>query len=202
MKAKSEKDVFDHYVKLWTTGRGKIDCTVEDLKTAFDAGLKNEKLPADLARSTYATDMYSIACSVHDLGYSFFDLDEKVSAEAIVIEKEIRIPGTDIILEAGDRIIPVIERTVSQAELDKIRDGLADFFKKNKDYYYVYVDNKEQAVCVEIDWGDWKHDHAYVNLQVDKYFDSIGVNYMFSEKVTDEDGSDTYSSIHIYHIMK
>ena len=76
-----------------------------------------------------------------------------------------------------------------------------DLFNKNKDYFYVYVDKKEQAVCVEINWGDWKHEHAYVDLQVDKYLDSIDVDYISSEKVTDEDGSDTYSSIHIYHII-
>ena len=201
MKAKSEKDVFDHYVKLWTTGRGKIDCTVEDLKTAFDAGLKNEKLPADLARSTYAADMYSIACSVHDLGYSFFDLDENTHTESIVIKEEIRIPGTDVILEVGDRI--VYKEFVSLKYLNDVINRMYAFFKKNKsDNYTIYPDPKQDAICIEIDWGDWKHDHAWVNLLASRFFDEEKIDYMFSEKITDEDGSDTYSSVHIYHIMK
>lgn len=167
---------------------------------------KTEYLKSNMGGNIVWTTNYNFAATYQtpqdaQRNYDVLMSKYKESSDRFVIAKECRIPGTNIILEVGDVIKPIVERAVSQTELDKIRDGLADFFKKNKDYYDVYVDKKEQAVCVEIDWGDWKHDHAYVNLQVNKYLDSIGVEYMSSEKVTDEDGSDTYSSIHIYHII-
>ena len=49
------------------------------------------------------------------------------------------------------------------------------------------------TVEVEISWGDWKHDHAYC----DHLMAYIGYK-SDDEQVTEENGSDTYSSIHFY----
>ena len=117
----------------------------------------------------------------------------------IEIQEECQIPGTDFILEKGDKIFYKESKSVS--ELNNIANGLRNHFKKNKDYYDVYVDPRSDAVCVDITWGDWKHDHLYVDSQVAQYFDSVGISYMSDEKVTDEDGSDTYSATHVYHIF-
>ena len=117
----------------------------------------------------------------------------------LTICEDVKIPGTDVILEAGDKISYQESKSVS--ELNNIASGLRDYFKKNKDYYEVYVDTRNNSICVDITWGDWKHDHLYADSQVSKYFDSLGVDYMSDEKVTDEDGSDTYSAIHYYHII-
>ena len=117
----------------------------------------------------------------------------------IDIKEEVRIPGTNIILETGDKISYQESKSVS--ELNNIANGLRNHFKKNKDYYDVYVDPRINAACVDITWGDWKHDHLYVDSQVAQYFDSVGISYMSDEKVTDEDGSDTYSATHIYHVF-
>lgn len=94
-----------------------------------------------------------------------------------------------------------LSESKSFSELNKLASSLRDYFKKNNEYYMVYTDKDEDAVCVDVERGDWKHDHLRVDYLVGKYFDSIDVDYMKSEKTTDEDGSDTYSSIHIYHIM-
>ena len=48
-------------------------------------------------------------------------------------------------------------------------------------------------LCVEIDWGDWKHEHGWCE-QLMQY---IGYKQI-SEEVTEEDGSDCYSAIHTY----
>ena len=48
-------------------------------------------------------------------------------------------------------------------------------------------------VNVLIEWGDWKHDHAYCDhLMKQKGY------VCTDEQVTEEDGSDTYSAIHFY----
>ncbi len=48
-------------------------------------------------------------------------------------------------------------------------------------------------VAVEINWGDWKHDH----LRAEWLMKENGFKQLF-EEVTEEDGSDTYSAIHYF----
>lgn len=48
-------------------------------------------------------------------------------------------------------------------------------------------------ICIDIEWGDWKHSHAYA--------DYIMTHHGFAktdEQVTEQDGDDAYSSIHYY----
>lgn len=48
-------------------------------------------------------------------------------------------------------------------------------------------------VSVLIEWGDWKHEHAYLRYLMQKNgFTETG------ENVTEEDGSDCYSAIHTF----
>ena len=52
---------------------------------------------------------------------------------------------------------------------------------------------EENFIVILVEWGDWKHSH--------RYLDHIMREMNFSlveEIVTEEDGSDTYSSKHIY----
>ena len=48
-------------------------------------------------------------------------------------------------------------------------------------------------VCIKVTWGDWKHSHLYL----DHLMQELGYE-LLSEKVTEENGSDTYSSDHYY----
>lgn len=48
-------------------------------------------------------------------------------------------------------------------------------------------------VSVTIEWGDWKHSHGYC----DEVMEEIGYQ-LDDEEVTEENGSDCYSSIHYY----
>lgn len=49
------------------------------------------------------------------------------------------------------------------------------------------------TVEIEVCWGDWKHDHLYL----DHVMKENGYR-LTDECVTDENGSDAYSSIHYY----
>ena len=70
----------------------------------------------------------------------------------------------------------------------------------SKDYEYITIE-------VQIDWGDWKHEHKrldYVMYDIIyEYNPELASNfYKEKEEVTDEDGSDTYSAKHIYRIIE
>lgn len=51
----------------------------------------------------------------------------------------------------------------------------------------------EGQMLIHVEWGDWKHDHGFLDSLM------LKLGYVcISEKVTDEDGSDCYSADHIY----
>ena len=70
--------------------------------------------------------------------------------------------------------------------------NIYNYLKENNLYCEVY-EHANGSVSVEIDWGDWKHYHAYC----DHLMKQIGYDCT-DEQVTEENGSDTYSSIHFY----
>ena len=56
-----------------------------------------------------------------------------------------------------------------------------------------YPHHELPVVCVEIRWGDWKHDHQRCKwLLAQEGFVSFG------EEITEDDGSDCYSAIHYF----
>lgn len=70
-------------------------------------------------------------------------------------------------------------------------DAIQSILRKNDAWYGVYID--KNAVAVEINWGDWKHDHLWCD-----YILSENGCIKIDEQLTEEDGSDCYSSIHYY----
>ncbi len=56
-----------------------------------------------------------------------------------------------------------------------------------------YPHNDLPVICVEINKGDWKHDH----WRCDMILEEEGFTKM-GEKTTCDDGSDCYSSIHYF----
>jgi len=65
--------------------------------------------------------------------------------------------------------------------------------KFEKDGSGITADFAGSTAIIEIEWGDWKHDHAYA----DQVMGSCGFKFI-GEMVTNENGSDCYSSIHYY----
>ena len=62
---------------------------------------------------------------------------------------------------------------------------------------YCEINEYESYITIEIEWGDWKHDHGYS----DYLMAEMGYKCT-NEKVTEEDGSDCYSSVHFYEKME
>lgn len=85
-------------------------------------------------------------------------------------------------------ILTEIRRQVRRTEYNAINNYLRE---NDADYDDIAVNNAE--VEVSVSWGDWKHSHMYL----DTLMNNLGY-IKEDEDVTEEDGSDTYSSIHYY----
>lgn len=73
----------------------------------------------------------------------------------------------------------------------KIQEAL----RANQMYHSVYQ-TYEGEIAIEVSWGDWKHDHLCLDLLLKETFNLDCIR----NETTEEDGSDTYSSIHYYKI--
>ena len=80
-----------------------------------------------------------------------------------------------------------------EQKLQELINKATSKFKEHNCYYEIYS-YMGIAVAIEICWGDWKHDHGFV----DYIMKEVGGNTKFSEEITEQDGSDTYSSIHYF----
>lgn len=66
----------------------------------------------------------------------------------------------------------------------------------NSSIFADIYDVTDTKIKVEITWGDWKHDHLYLDyLMREEGFEKI------DEYTTEEDGSDTYSAVHVYTLV-
>ena len=64
---------------------------------------------------------------------------------------------------------------------------------REKEFTDAMVFSSDDKVYVLVEWGDWKHDHAYLDyLMKEAGWTKI------TEVVTEEDGSDCYSAEHLY----
>ena len=83
------------------------------------------------------------------------------------------------------------QRTHSKARLESAITQAQDKFRAHNCYYEIYI----LGGCIEVDirWGDWKHDHGFV----DYIMSGLGLSKL-DERITEEDQSDCYSSVHIY----
>jgi hypothetical protein len=80
-------------------------------------------------------------------------------------------------------------------KLKKLQEKVETILRDNKVYSYELdfdLDN-DKVVYIELEWGDWKHDHLCLKWLMEKNgFTQIG------ENVTEEDGSDCYSAVHTF----
>ena len=73
-----------------------------------------------------------------------------------------------------------------------IRD-IGNKLEENGRYYNVEL-TADGTIAIDISWGDWKHDHAFLNVLIRNNFNLNLVD----EVVNEEDGSDCYSSTHYF----
>ena len=75
----------------------------------------------------------------------------------------------------------------------RLLDRAAKLFKEEYNTWYEMT-TSNGTVQVHIHWGDWKHDHAFV----DYIFTQVLGAKHYSTDITEEDGSDCYSAIHTF----
>lgn len=64
---------------------------------------------------------------------------------------------------------------------------------KNNSAYYDFNVSNETDVEINVDFGDWKHDHLFVDrIMKENGFEKT------DEEVTWDDGSDVFSAIHYF----
>lgn len=91
---------------------------------------------------------------------------------------------------------------MTQEELNKLANELYDHLSSQKDFYEVWPSD-EDTICVDVSWGDWRHDHLRLDKVAKEFFESKGYDVInIDTEVTDEDGSDTYSATHSYRLRK
>lgn len=88
----------------------------------------------------------------------------------------------------------IIKKSISREEIQKKLDAAnAEFALAGNGLIAQIHSLGTMEAVIEISWGDWKHEHLYADY-VMKQHDFLLKN----EVVTEEDGTDCYSSIHYY----
>ena len=82
---------------------------------------------------------------------------------------------------------------LAEPSKDDVLAKVEDVLQSNNMHYEYYWSPSRGCVVVDIDRGDWKHDHLRLEwLMEENDFRQIG------EVTTEEDGSDCYSAIHTF----
>ena len=86
----------------------------------------------------------------------------------------------------------------SDSDLKAAADEIRSLLEKQEHPIYAEVSpNPFGFISVEISWGDWKHEHA----RCDYILAQAGYTKL-DERTTEENGSDCYSSEHIFFPWK
>lgn len=85
--------------------------------------------------------------------------------------------------------------------IDLIYNEIVKLINDNGIWAEVGISPIDYKIEIEIHWGDWKHDHLRTDSLVGTYLNSKGIHFIKSERETENDGSDTYSSIHYYRLL-
>ena len=78
--------------------------------------------------------------------------------------------------------------------MDEKIKAVDELLKANNIYASVYQYGQLPVVCVEIEWGDWKHEHWRADWLIEEELKGNKIKV----EITEDDGSDTYSAIHYY----
>lgn len=82
---------------------------------------------------------------------------------------------------------------MDEQQLQQAIDKVNETFRENQCDLYANYSPKYDEAYISIHWGDWKHEHGYA----DYIMEANGFTKI-DEVVTEEDGSDCYSSYHYY----
>lgn len=87
-------------------------------------------------------------------------------------------------------------------KITNYRDELQKYIDKEtgRPHTFFVDETFDGRLCIDINRGDWKHEHWYADSLVKKFFMDKGLGIEIEEDVTFEDGSDNYSANHYYEI--
>lgn len=87
---------------------------------------------------------------------------------------------------------------MNHAEKLKIKDAVLaaneQFEEEGADFLATIDSYDTMRVSIYIEWGDWKHEHGYADYVMREH----GFTKT-DEIITEEDGSDCFSSVHVYN---
>ena len=93
----------------------------------------------------------------------------------------------DVESETGDK---------DEIPLAELAETVSRKLDEEKRYYEVWYN--DDSILVEVNWGDWKHDHRWLDYFVKKVLKDEGYDATVSVQETEEDGTDCYSAIHSF----
>lgn len=73
-------------------------------------------------------------------------------------------------------------------------------FIKSEGAHFTVEETTDGRLAIEIDNGDWKHDHIYVDSLVQTFFNNKGLWVSVEQDTTEEAEDDCYSAIHYYDL--
>ena len=87
---------------------------------------------------------------------------------------------------------------------DRLAEQLTAYFEEHCLHEQAYATGHPiEHIEVEINWGDWKHEHLRCDWLAREFFRDHGVELISIHTVTtEEDGSDTYSAIHQFFCIE
>lgn len=187
--------------------------TKDELKNKFavsieQAGDNDYKSKEELEKFANETNALKIMFFVYkgQYGgeYSFLYDDEEVAKK---IAKEYNQKAYAKYDDKGEYHEVLVEqlkesKNMSLEELKELVEKLYEHLKEFNVHYEIWPED-DDTISVEIDWGDWKHDHLWFDHEAEKFLNSLGYDVInFNVDVIEEDGSDTYSAIHSLQLRK
>lgn len=144
---------------------------------------------ANELKGLYADDMIRNKNSLEQYG-----LSDRLTAELRTVfaryGSPVEYPEDEPVQHATDKKIEDYREEL-QAYIDKETGRPHKFF----------VDATfDGRLCIDINWGDWKHEHLFADRLVREFFESKGMGIRVEIETTEENGGDAYSATHYYSI--
>ena len=141
-------------------------------------------------RKTASNKLLALLGKINATHYTSWDEARKHTADKVYLAKVLpnrqlhpllQVPAVDYYKRVTYTLAPLSEDTEDLEIETFLRDHEADFSEVNE--------SPEETVIVSIEWGDWKHSHAYLDTLMKR------LGYVKDdETVTEEDGSHCYSA--------
>lgn len=179
-------------------GGSELDEDLED-----DLPSSAEEIEKDLKSITkdFTEDSGVVKCAFEeesDIGYDIL----KQHYRTVKTSKD----GKDFRLEYSQPINRAENKSLKENneqetnDTDALIKEFSQYMRDNNFDYTAYPTFNDGEFQVDITWGDWKHDHIYLQHLATEFFSKKGISIEHMQETTEEDGSDTYSATHTFKI--